>query len=256
MRPEIAFFDIDGTLLDFGAKHVNPLVTEALCQLRRKGCRMFLATGRAPYMLPFSGEIPFDGLMCFNGSLAFDATETIFANPLDAVDIKTVFLNAENLGKPIIVATDKARGYTFINADLKDYLRFSPYACPPFDHTKKQHDAIYQLTVPTRADIGTQLLHGTSRLAVVRWCDRALDIIPKHCGKAGAMREILAHYAINRENVLAFGDGGNDIEMLQYAGIGIAMGNAPDAVKASADYVTAACADAGVWSALVDLGYI
>ncbi len=256
MRPEIAFFDIDGTLLEFGAKHVNPFVTEALCQLRHKGCRIFLATGRAPYMLPFSGEIPFDGLMCFNGSLTFDATGTIFANPLDALDTRTVFLNAENLGTPVIIATDKDRGYTCSNSDLEDYLRFSPYPCPPFDHTRKQHDAIYQLTVPTCADIGTQLLRGTSRLAVVRWCDRALDIIPKHCGKAGAMREILTHYAISRESVLAFGDGGNDTEMLQYAGMGIAMGNAPDAVKASADYVTASCADAGVQSALVDLGYI
>ncbi|MBQ6669290.1 MAG: HAD-IIB family hydrolase, partial [Deltaproteobacteria bacterium] len=169
---------------------------------------------------------------------------------------RTVFLNAENLGTPVIAATDKGRGYTCSHGDLEDYLRFSPYPCPLFDHTKKQHDAIYQLTVPTHADIGEQLLRGTSRLAAVRWCDRALDIIPKHCGKAGAIREILAHYAISRENVLAFGDGENDIEMLRYAGMGIAMGNAPDAVKASADYVTAACADAGVQSALMNLGYI
>ena len=64
------------------------------------------------------------------------------------------------------------------------------------------------------------------------------------------MQEILAHYAINRENVLAFGDGENDIEMLQYAGVGVAMGNAGEEVKRAADYVADDCNDSGVAHAI------
>lgn len=255
MKPEIAFFDIDGTLLDFGAEQVNPLVIEALCRLRQNGCRIFLATGRAPYMIPSLGNIPVDGVMCFNGSLSFDEDGVIFASPLDAADTSAVLRNAAALGRPVLVATDTRRGYTFRNAELEDYLRFSPYPCEPLDRIGTGQ-AVYQLTVPTRVDIAGPLLRGTSRLEVVRWCEKAVDVIPKDCGKAGAMEKILAHHAISRDKSLAFGDGDNDREMLLHAGVGIAMGNASEAVQASADHVTTTCADAGVYAALQHLGFI
>ena len=56
--------------------------------------------------------------------------------------------------------------------------------------------------------------------------------------------------------MMAFGDGGNDIEMLRYAGIGVAMGNADDAVKAAADYVTTSVDDDGIMNALKHFGLI
>ena len=56
--------------------------------------------------------------------------------------------------------------------------------------------------------------------------------------------------------MMAFGDGGNDIEMLRYAGTGVAMGNADDAVKAAADYVTTSVDDDGIMNALKHFGLI
>ena len=50
---------------------------------------------------------------------------------------------------------------------------------------------------------------------------------------------MIERYGIRREEVMAFGDGGNDIEMIEYAGIGVAMGNAVPQVKSAADYITA-----------------
>lgn len=58
----------------------------------------------------------------------------------------------------------------------------------------------------------------------------------------------------SREQCLAFGDGSNDRDMIAYAGVGVAMGNGADEVKAVADYVTSACDADGVWNALVALG--
>lgn len=55
---------------------------------------------------------------------------------------------------------------------------------------------------------------------------------------------------ISREETIAFGDGENDMGMLRYAGIGVALGNAEEEVKAAADYVTADIDDQGVWKAL------
>ena len=57
-------------------------------------------------------------------------------------------------------------------------------------------------------------------------------------------------FIARREEIIAFGDGGNDVDMLEYAGIGVAMGNAGEDVKAAADYVTTAIDDDGIFNAL------
>ena len=71
-----------------------------------------------------------------------------------------------------------------------------------------------------------------------RWHETFTDIIPKDGGKTAGIQAVLEHYGIKKEECMAFGDGGNDKDMLQYAGIGIAMGNATEDVKQVADYVT------------------
>lgn len=64
------------------------------------------------------------------------------------------------------------------------------------------------------------------------------------------MQVLLAHYGLGAEDAVAFGDNDVDIDMLQYCGLGIAMGNAPRQVKEAADYVTASNDEEGVYIAL------
>ena len=63
-------------------------------------------------------------------------------------------------------------------------------------------------------------------------------------------------HGLESSEIMAFGDGDNDIDMLKFAGIGVAMGNAGDAVKAAADYVTASVDDDGIEKALEHFGLI
>ena len=75
-------------------------------------------------------------------------------------------------------------------------------------------------------------------------------------GKSAGMQIFLDKYGFNRSESMAFGDGENDKEMLEYAGIGVAMGNAKDSVKAVADYVTDSVDDNGIENALRHFGLI
>ena len=75
-------------------------------------------------------------------------------------------------------------------------------------------------------------------------------MIPKQGGKTAGIESILKHYGIKKEEIMAFGDAENDIEMLQYAQIGVAMGNADDEVKEAADYVTDMVDSDGIYKAL------
>lgn len=88
------------------------------------------------------------------------------------------------------------------------------------------------------------------------WNPYFCDIIPKDSNKGVGIRRMAEKYGIDISETMAFGDGNNDIEMLQAAGIGVAMGNAGDDVKAVADYVTTADTDNGVVNALRHFGIL
>ena len=88
----------------------------------------------------------------------------------------------------------------------------------------------------------------------VRWSEEFVDILPATGGKVNGLQETLIHLGLTRENSIAFGDGSNDTEMLAFAGIGVAMGNAwPDA-RAAADYITTDVDKDGIWNALEHFG--
>ena len=78
----------------------------------------------------------------------------------------------------------------------------------------------------------------------------AFDVIPAIGGKAAGIQYILQHFGISQNEIMAFGDGNNDIDMLRYANVGVAMGNAGSEVKRQADYVTADVDNDGIWRAL------
>ena len=83
-----------------------------------------------------------------------------------------------------------------------------------------------------------------------------VDVTAKGNTKQRGIDEIIRHFGIRLEETMAFGDGGNDISMLRHAGIGVAMGNAKDDVKAAAGYVTTSVDDNGIANALKQYGII
>ena len=82
------------------------------------------------------------------------------------------------------------------------------------------------------------------------------DIMNKGVTKGTALRTIENRIGVRYEETMAFGDGGNDISMLRHAGIGVAMGNAKEDVKASANYVTTSVDEDGIANALKHFGVI
>ena len=83
-----------------------------------------------------------------------------------------------------------------------------------------------------------------------------MDIIPADSGKGVGIKHVLAHYHLKKEEALAFGDGNNDIEMLQAVGTGIAMENGSNELKAVADDICGHVAEDGVYHYCVEHGLI
>ena len=91
---KIAFFDIDGTLIDLKTKRISEKMLEALVRLKEKGILLCLATGRSPMVLPDFKEVEFDAFLTFNGSYCYTPERTIFSNPIPIEDVKQLIQNA------------------------------------------------------------------------------------------------------------------------------------------------------------------
>ena len=84
------------------------------------------------------------------------------------------------------------------------------------------------------------------RLSVMRSMPFFLEIMPQNINKAYSLQKLLDHVGLDKSQLIACGDGYNDLPMIEFAGLGVAMGNAVDEVKAAANYVTASNNDNGI----------
>ena len=126
------------------------------------------------------------------------------------------------------VAPIEAKPYTANHAD-RTFFQLTPFI-------NAEEEQIIQPAVP-HCEMG-------------RWHPAFVDVTAKGNTKQNGIDQIIRHFGIKLEETMAFGDGGNDISMLRHAGIGVAMGNANDNVKAVADYVTTSVDEDGIAHAL------
>ena len=245
---KIAFFDIDGTLVKLHAGEMTPPTRQALAALRQNGVRVCLATGRSPLTLPPFPGVTFDAYLTFNGSYCYDAQQVLFSNPIPQADVRRLVENAAAIGRPVSLATKDRLAANGSDADLADYFRIAGReveVADDFDRLLQQ--PVYQLMMGCREPEYAAVLQGVRHAKIAAWWDRAVDIIPADGGKGVAIEKLLAHYGLDRAQAIAFGDGNNDIEMLQAVGTGVAMANASARLKAVADDVCGDVAEDGVY---------
>lgn len=261
-RPKIVFFDIDDTLYHKDAGVVPPSAQEALAALHAQGILTAIATGRTPGVFPKPVSViletfGMDVLVTMNGQYCLYRGEVLDAHPLPLADIeRLVALCAEKDWAYMQMLPDAmvvSRKDGVVHGALHDIGAYR------VDAEAYRHAPVYQMNVYVD-EAGERELHESGVLGetyqTIRWHPQSVDFLPRAASKARGIAACCARLGIAREEVMAFGDGLNDIEMLEYAGIGVAMGNAKAQAKAAADYVTANVGDDGVYRALQMLGII
>lgn len=255
---KIAFFDVDGTLIDMEKKEISAKVLSTLNQLKENGIIVCMATGRTPMTLPKIPGIEFDAYLTFNGSYCYTKDkETIFANPISAEDVEKIIANATEINRPVSIATANRLGANGADQDLIDYYAIAEVPveiAEDFDELAKEK--VFQIMMGCYEEEYDQILKGVSGAKIAAWWDRAGDIIPANGGKGVGIEKMLEYFHLTKEEAIAFGDGNNDIEMLEAVGTGVAMGNAKDSVKAIADDVCDTVANDGVYSYCKEHGLI
>lgn len=248
MKYKIAFFDIDGTLIDMQSKTMTKKTENALIQLKEQGVILCIATGRPLISIPKFENIDFDMYLSFNGSYCTTGNNVIYEQPIDCEDVRKIIENAQKLNRPVSLASADQIGSNGSDQDLEEYFSFSKQKVNiAEDFDTLAEGKIYQIMMGAVPKDFDSILSGTTSAKITAWWDRAIDIIPVNSGKGEAVKKILEYYHLDVSESIAFGDGENDIEMLQAVGHGIAMGNANEKVQNAADEVCKSVTEDGIY---------
>lgn len=256
---KIIFLDLDGTLTN-DEKKITPKTKKALMNFQEQGNTVVLASGRpTPGMVPVAEELELERyggyVMPFNGGKIIDwkTKKTVFEKVMDRKYIPELlrYARQNNIGmitydaKQALVATRMdqyiAQEAMFINkipaymTDVVKYVDYNPNKClfTAAPEVSEYHER--------------KLIEKFgNELGIYRSCDYFIEVVPKGIDKAAAIQVLTEQLEIPKENTIACGDGFNDLSMIRYAGLGVAMENAVDAVKKEADYITASNNNDGI----------
>ncbi|HYO38751.1 MAG TPA: HAD family hydrolase [Nocardioidaceae bacterium] len=259
--PRLVALDIDGTLFSnvpstgVVEETISPAVIDAVRRASDAGAHVLLATGRSTFGishvwdmlgLPDSGRTVLS--VASNGSVTFryPPLEVLSTVTFDASEIVGMLL--EHVPNAAVAVEEIGVGYR-INRPFPDGEITGQMMLQSVEELVAEPVTRVIIRDPHSSEeefleLAEKLgLHGTNYfIGWTAW----LDIAPEGVSKASALAEIAADLGVAREDVLAIGDGRNDIEMLRWAGRGVAMGQAPLEVQEAADDVTRTVVEDGV----------
>lgn len=240
MKVRAVFIDMDGTLLT-SSNTISRRNMEAIYRLMNQGIKVFLATGRhyevtAPYHKEIGLATP---MICLNGAAIHDPGTG------RALQMKTVQLNEERFHHltaeshfNVIVHTPGGIYCKETNEEI-DYWTKVGKVQPQYIGDLREVSYTDALKYSVRTGSPSPELSSLFKqeAEVINWGD-GFELLAPNVSKWSAIKSILRSFRISANEVVAIGDGPNDVEMLRRVGTGVAMGNASDEVKASADFVT------------------
>lgn len=266
MEYKLIAMDLDGTLNN-DQKVITEKTKAALMEAQKKGIRLALASARPSPGLFKERDIlslrDYNGiLMSYNGGRIVDAAtgNVLFETSMDLGETKEVLRKLESL--PVTPILDDGAQFYVTDKDgfkvdyecknnhmvcsevgnLADFLTFAPIKILMSVRPEELKAVQQQI-----ADFLPE------SLTVVQTAPFYLEVIPRSINKGQGIRDICGVLGINAQEVISFGDAENDIPMLRAAGMGVAMGNSTEAVKAAADMVTLTNNEDGIAAALEKL---
>lgn len=264
MKYKLLVLDVDGTLLN-DAKEITKRTLSALLKIQQMGVRVVLASGRPSYgLMKVAKNLELGNyggfILSYNGCQIINAQngEILFERRINPEMLPYLEKKARKNGfalftyhDNLILTNNSDDEHVLDEAELNDLvvieeeefstaIDFAPCKC--------------MLVSDDEAALVALEEHWKKRLSGVLDVFRSepffLEVVPCSVDKANTLGALLEHLGVKREEVMAIGDGTCDVAMLQLAGMGVAMGQAPDSVKACADYITASNEEDGVAAAV------
>jgi HAD superfamily hydrolase (TIGR01484 family) len=241
-RPRLLALDVDGTLVD-SDNTMSPAVREAVRAMRDSGVDTIITTGRAiPGVMDTANKLGLDDghAIASNGAIVFeyDPVKVLHSVTFDASEAVRRVL--KHVPEALVAVEEIGVGYR-VSRPFPDGEISGRIIVEDVDALISDPVTRVVIRAPERSaeDFGALveelgLADTNYYIGYTAW----LDLAPEGVSKASGLEYICDRLGIAQSEVLAVGDGNNDIEMLRWAGRGVAMGHAPDTLKAAADAVT------------------
>lgn len=255
------FFDIDGTLVSFKTHQIPQSTITALEKIHRKGLKIIIATGRPLSIINNLDAINplIDGYVCTNGSHCFVGKHTVYIKPHEEATVQNILgqCKINNLAT-IVVGVDNIALFNFSDEAQGVFLDKINIDCRALAHPLEEirQKPILQLTPFYPEAREKELFPNLEHCIFTRWHSAFADITPDGVDKGQGLSKMAEYFGFSIAETMGFGDGGNDIPLIQAAGVGVAMGNAKDAIKKHADFVTTSVDEDGISSALKHFGIL
>lgn len=257
MNYKIIFFDVDGTLTSHEDGRISNKTKEAIKILLDKGYKVVAATGRPLSLCKEIRSLGIETLITANGAYAKHQHQVIHKVVLDSKIVQEVsaFALKENNALSFFTEEFTMNGVKDdqILKTLKETLAITHYpSVNPLIYQEEVYLMCLYATDVTVQKYAKQYPH----LSFQRWHPFVSNVLQENVSKSIAIQQVLKFFGLKPHEAIAFGDGENDIDMLEYVGLGIAMGNGSEQLKAVADFVTKKSSEDGIDYALKKFGII
>ncbi|WP_386692498.1 MULTISPECIES: Cof-type HAD-IIB family hydrolase [unclassified Lonepinella] len=259
---KIVFFDIDETLIVKDKDFLPESVLPSIQKLQQKGIIAAIATGRSPCSFPpkIKALVKQAGMNTFvtmNGQYVVHQGNVVDKLPIPPQKITEVVAFFESVGFDYTFVSNEHLAVSAITDQVRSAL--DPLQTDyHIDKNYYQTHDVFQI-LPFYDESKDQLVANSGvlkGLKTVRWHEQSVDLFDAQGSKARGILHLLKHLNLSIENAMAFGDGLNDLEMLSTVGVGVAMGNACDELKAVADFETDHIERDGIYRFLHQTGLI
>lgn len=259
MNYKLIALDLDGTLTN-SRKEITPRTKEALMVVQERGVRLVLCSGRPVYGIGFLADelrmSEFGGyIVAFNGGKVIDwrTQETIMEQKLPDELVPELYRFAEEAGLAVLTHRGKA---IVTNRQFDRHVMHNAYInrLPLLQLDDFLNEVEYPLNKclivgePDRLQELERIMkpHFVGRMELYRSQPYFLECVPPGIDKAFSLNVLCEKTGVSAKELMAFGDGWNDVSMIEYAGMGVAMANGCDEIKEKADLITLSNDEDGV----------
>ena len=246
---QIVFVDIDWTILDHNKNDWDYPSLETLKKAQEEGILIYLCTARPFDSVYHTGLLDIfnpDGIICTNGGVCFIKDKLLFSNIIPEPIVKQVEDIANKYNLVLELSTNKDRYFT---AEVNDYVRnyFAVYKEVVPDVRKYQNKEVSAILLFAPEEYDKILKNELPKeMNYLRFDSHGVDVGYFQNTKGGAIKKVLKHLKIDKENSIGIGDSFDDISMFHEVGLSIAMGNGSDDAKSEADVIAPDIADHGI----------
>lgn len=279
MSIKAVFFDIDGTLLN-DRKNVQLSTQKAIKSLKKQGIFVGVATGRGPgFVQPYLENLGLDFAITYNGQYIFTRDQVLYHKQMPVSTVYRLIRYANDHRREISLGTSSGlvgsriigigtsrfgqivstivpkRWAKAVERSFKHFIRrFKPQNLNALLAIMRQ--PVYQVVLVATEGETANIQDTFPYIKVTRSSPYSADLISKGQSKIKGVERLGDIFGFTLDEVMAFGDSDNDMEMLSGVGIGVAMGNAEEAVKEAATYTTDSNNNNGISKALAHYGLI